>query len=209
MTHKEKIITVLLSIFILSAFFTGCVKTPAENASKALTDYISVKELSSEQKEIVDLLSVRDKIELYDFSAEQGYTTIDFWVDIYENGELTREHIAGGTMVSDDGNALTGTAAIITSDDPGYQWTFILSMQQGGRSSHTSETIPKYENRGSGYMTIQEPVEIENGKEIVLSATVFDKNGAIKAIGDLQELNATDKLKDYSYAHIIKCKFTR
>jgi hypothetical protein len=201
----------MLSLFVLLTFLTGCDKTPVDNIPKEIIsdNYISVKELSSEQKEIVDLLSARDKVELYDFSAEEGYTTIDFWVDIYENGELTREHIAGGITVSDDGNALVGTAAFVISDAPGYQWTFILSMQQGGKSSYISETIPKYENRGSGYMTIQQPIEIENGKEIILSATVFDKNGAIRAIGNLQELDATDNLKDYSYAHIIKCKFTK
>lgn len=201
----------ILSLFAMLTFFTGCVKTQVENIPTEIIpdNCISVKELSSEQEEIVDLLSTRDRIEMYDFSTEEGYTTIDFWVDIYENGELSRERIAGGTMGSDDGNALIGTAAFVISDDPGYQWTFILSMQQGGKSSYISETIPKHENRGSGYMTIQQPIEIENGKEIILSATVFDKNGAIRTIGNLQELDATDNLKNYSYAHIIKCKFTK
>ncbi len=167
------------------------------------------KELTEDQKEIVDLLSMptKQEIMIFTYHADAKYTDVEAWVEIYREGELIDPHGGGIHMIGDGDKAQTGELAIVITQNPDFQWTFIVS-KNGSQVTSTGESGQHMDAMGRAYGPILDPVAIEDGKEIILYTSVFSSDGSMQVF-DAQILQEEpERLKEYDYAHIIKCKFS-
>ncbi len=196
----RRIIGLLLALCLIIALFTGCAKEPVINE-------IAPKELSEEQRDIVDLLSDSSReILLYDYSAQGAYTSAEFWVEIYRDGKLS-DTVAGIKSYGDQPKAFSGQLAVSIEYRNGLRFSFV-EARDGSRISSVGEYGEIYDpSLARAYGPISAPVEIVPGKEIVLYSTLYS-NGSIRAFSDLQSY-ADDPglLAEYPYAILIKCKF--
>jgi len=193
---------VLLIFCTLLASIAGCGKAKLKN-------YIESKTLSEDQKQIVDLISTSEqKYLLFDVKTEDTYKDIDFWMEIYKSGELVDSRPVSIHMINDEDKAIDGEFAAIMDKTPDYKCTFIYSEKAGAKVNSPSELINNYGSDSYASWTIDQPVGIEDGKEIVLYATAFRQDGAYSC-PDLQSLIDLNNLKDFDYVHLIKCRFTK
>ena len=187
---------------ITLASIAGCGKAELKN-------YIASKTLSEDQKQIVDLISTSyQNYYLFDVKTEDTYKDIDFWMDIYKNGELVDSRPVSIHMINDGDKAIDGEFAAIMDKTPDCKWTFIYSEKAGGKVNSPSETIADYGFDSYASWALDQPVGIEDGKEIVLYAAAFRQDGAY-INQDLQSLIDLNNLKEFDYALLIKCKFTK
>ena len=78
----KKITFVLLAI---SFILTSC--NPTQTALHQ--DVISPANLTTEQQDLINLLSVHsNEILLFDFNTVEAYENVEFWLEVYEYGEL-------------------------------------------------------------------------------------------------------------------------
>ena len=194
---------VLLLFCIALASFSGCGKAQLKN-------YIAVKTLSEDQKQIVDLISSNERKYLFfEIKTEEAYKGIEFWMEIYKKGELVDSQPVSLRMTNDNGIALDSEFAVIINATPDYKWTFIYAGKEGGVSGHSnSEPNKNYASGINAWCTLYQPVEIEDGKEIAIYASAFNQNGKIEAF-DLSKLIDDNYLAACDYVHLIKCKFTK
>lgn len=181
---------------------TACTTEPESPSSM-----IAPKELTQDQRDIVELLSNdKQEILLFDYTTDEAYKSVEFWVEIYEDGELV-DRPSGVNSHGDEARSLNGQLVILINHDSSITWTFTTS-EDGSRVSHSGEALP-FENSdlGRSYGPISYPVEIEPGKEIVLYTSFYSADG-ITLYSDRQRYNdEPDLLSQYPYAHIIKCRF--
>ena len=201
----RRFITSSLAIFLLLALAACGSSTPtqAENT-------IGFAKLTAEQQEIMDLLSVPNTSELliFDYEAKEGLSNMEVWVEIYQNGALVERPATIGTL-ADKAIARSGRIAIIIQQNPKYQWTLSV-VENGGRSSYigTADTAINAAVYGRAYGPLEEAGSLEDGKEIILYRSLFS-SGGINAYDCKTLQDNPDLLKEYDYAHIIKCKFTK
>lgn len=201
------IFRVLFLILILPGLLVGCSKEPVREKAE---NEIRPKELTQEQNDIVKLLtSNQQEILLFDYDTKEEYKSAEVWVETYEDGTLT--DCPCSIMSSDDkAKPLHGQLAVQIHRNPNFQWT--ISMDDGGtiRTGYTSgPTNVNPDASGRAFGPINEPITIEDGKEIILYTSIFS-DGGISMYGDQQiYLEQPDRLKDYPYIHIIKCKFEK
>ena len=202
-TNLRKLNCIIVFVLVLGSF-AGCVK-----ASVHSKNVIEVKEFSEEQKQIVDLISTDEqKVLIFDFRTEDTYKNVDFWVETYKNGKLVDSRAAGTNVTYDDAKLLKGELAVTINQMPDYKWTLIYAEDKGYKGNNTSELNTNYNMVANAYCSIIQPVEIEDGKEIVLYASVFKQESKFETF-DIQNFLDTNNLKEYEYAHIIKCKFSK
>jgi hypothetical protein len=199
MARKLVCITVLLVVLVS---LCGCGKAPKNNT-------VAPKELTKDQQEIVDILSSNNAQELlfFKYRADAEYKDMDVWVEIYKDGELIDPN-AGGISMMDGLAAYSGELAIVITQNPDFQWTFIV-YDDGVHATNRSEPAPHIDSLGRMFGPILDPVTIEDGKEIILYTSVFSSDDAMRTY-DAQTLEEyPESLQDYDYAHIIKCKFSK
>ena len=202
-TNSIKLNCIIVFILFIGSF-AGCVK--GSNYSKNI---IEAKMFSEEQKQIVDLISTNEqKVLIFDFRTEDTYKNVDFWVETYNNGKLVDSRAAGTNVTYDDAKLLTGELAVTINQMPDYKWTLIYAEDKGYKGNNTSELNTNYNMVASAYCSMIQPVEIEDGKEIVLYACIFKQESKFETF-DIQNFLDTNNLKEYEYAHIIKCKFSK
>jgi len=192
------------ALCIIAICFASCTNEPITSKNE-----IAPKEMTQDQEDIVNLLSSNEQeILLFDYKTEEAYKSMEFWVEIYENGVLI-DRPSGVNLFSDEAKAFDGQLAILITQNSGFQWTFTTS-ENGGRVSHTSEPINSdYDTIGRAYGPIDEPVTIEDGKEIVLYTSIFS-SGGISTYSDQQMyIEQPELIENYPYVHIIKCRFTK
>jgi len=201
MTRKHVLVAAILVLLLL---FYGC----GRPVSKQNT--IAPKALTEDQQEIVDLLSSNDKQELLFFSyqVDAEYSTMDVWAEVYKDGELVEPH-AGGISMMEPQDRFQGDLAIVITQNPDFQWTFVVK-QGGSKATSTGQSdLPIDAMGGRAYGPILEPVYIEDGREIILYTSLFSSDGSLNAY-DAQTLEEEpDLLKEYDYAQIIKCRFSK
>ncbi|MDF2611045.1 MAG: hypothetical protein K0R92_2519 [Lachnospiraceae bacterium] len=203
--NYKNLTCLILLINIILVSFGGC-----ENTTAQLNNYIDAKNLTQEQKQVVELISTdKFQIIMFDFTTEEIYKTRDFWIETYKRGELIDSRAAGITTMNDNGEALSGEIAVTINQTPEYQWTFIYTEKNGTKASNISEFNSNYVSGVNAYYIINHPIEIEDGEEIVLYASLFNKDGKIHDIDNLQNLVDKNYLEEYEYAHIIKCRFLK
>ena len=173
-----------------------------------LENEIAFASLTAEQQAVVDLLSAPNlEMLIFDFNANEAYRGIELWVETYKDGELV-DRPAEVNIFSDNEKSWAGQFAIVINRNPYYQWTLSI-VENGARYSHASTkeiTVEPAAARASG--TIDTPVRIEDGKEIIIYQSLFSM-GSIRAY-DCQTLQERPELlDDYLYSHLIKCKFTK
>lgn len=198
----KKSLCVLGAICIFAVVLTACTSEP--NSPKNL---VSPKELTQDQQDIVDLLSSdNQEILLFDYKTEGAYKSMEFWVEIYENGELI-DRPSGINSYSDEANPLDGQLAVLINHDTEVIWTFTAS-ENGSRISNTGEIAAIDSNGlGRGYGQISDPVEIEPGKEIVLYTSIYSASGITSFSDQQRYVEELELLSQYPYVHIIKCRF--
>ena len=112
----KKFIPILLAIAMLAAL-TSC------NSEKIVSpqNAVSPANLTADQQEIIELLSVPNtqEIMLFDFNTEEAYSRLDIWVEFYENGELIGQRGSLGTYL-DSPETLDGRMMIMINKN---QWT--------------------------------------------------------------------------------------
>ncbi len=197
-------------VCILFALTLGSLYWYTTTTKKVPGNTIQSMQLTDEQKRIVDLLKYdKSDIELFSYKSEEQYKEIRVWVEVYKDGVLQSDHGGDLTIMPMEGRKTEGNLAILISKEPDFRWTIVLEAEEGGKITTTSEPCPYYSN-SYAYGPINEPLTIEAGKEIVLYTALFqgDNNGLLM-FGDAQEfVTNPDLVKDYAFAHIIKCKFT-
>ncbi len=192
----------ILFVICLMICTAGCLQ---EKETKPKNEIASVN-LSQEQKDIVNLLSYAGEQNLlfFDFKTEQPIKSADFWVEIYENGELI-DKPAGVSTVIDEAKPVEGKFAVLTTSDQSW----ILTLETDNTTiSHMSNPI-EMNNKAYAhvYGAINNPVEIEHGKEIILYSSVYS-TGNFSFYDDPQiYIEQPELLKTYPYVQLVKCKF--
>jgi len=199
----KKMLLVLLAVPLLIVLVSCGSEDPAPSSN-----IIGIASLSAEQQEILDLLSVPNSQEvlIFDFSTDDSFRRVEFWVEVYNDGELV-DRPAGLTTMLDTTGSQSGLLAVTISRNPHYRWT--LSAVSGStRSSHVSSAESKVNpSLARAIGSIDEQVVIEDRKEIILHSALFT-TGSIN-IYDHQTLQERPELlNEYLYAHIIKCMFS-
>jgi hypothetical protein len=199
----KRIVSILLVAFIL-AVLSSCNSVPPAS----LKNEIAFANLTAEQQDIVYLLSAPNlEMLIFDFNTDEPYRSMELWVEIYQAGEMI-DRPAGVNILSDNEKTRTGHFAIVVNQNPYYQWTLSI-VENGSRASQTSTNeITVDPAIACAYGPINDPVKIEDGKEIIIYSSVFTM-GNIKTF-DCQTLQEhPELLKEYLYAHIVKCKFSK
>lgn len=199
MARRHILITSILAMLII---LCGCGKSVSKH------NVIALKELTKDQREIVDLLSIPSKQEilLFSYDADAEYKDMDVWVEIYKDGELIEPN-AGGISMMDGIDAYNGELAIVITQDPDFQWTFIVRDESTIVSSPSEPNTNYDASFARGYGPMSGSATIEDGKEIILYTSIFSEN-SIRPIGGQDIAEEPELLRDYPYAHIIKCRFS-
>lgn len=193
----------IAAILVLLIGLCGCGKTVSKQ------NMIAPKELTEDQREIVDLLSIpsRQEILIFSYDADAEYKNMDVWVEIYKDGELIEPH-AGGISMMDPLDHFKGDLAVAITQSPDFQWTFIVS-EGGSRVTSASEYAPHMDEMGRAFGPILDPVNIEDGEEIILYTSVFSADNTMRVFDEKTLEEEPERLKEYDYAHIIKCRFSK
>jgi hypothetical protein len=202
----KKIIYSLFLVCVILAFITSCsdFKTKNKNTIQSL-------QLLPEQKKIVDLTSdIYTETQLFSYNSEEKFKKIDFWVEIYKNGKLIKNNEKGIKLQPVDSQRINGELAIKINKKNG-QWTFINIDSAGGKSSEVCKLGYILGKGPSVLGPITKPVTISQTKEIIIYSILCSKDGVmVNGIDNEQKfVNNQALLKDYGYAYLIKCKFTK
>ena len=202
----KRTVSVMLAAAALVAFALYSYSRPA-----SIKNSIAPSKLSTDQQDIIDLLLISGKQELciFDFITDKPYRGIDVWVEVYKDGEIV-ERPAGISVYGDTAEKRDGRVAIVSDENnSAYQWTLSV-LEDGGKSSHIGTTQINIEPPlARFYGAMVEPVNIEDGKEIIIYSALFSGESIVLAF-DCETLEARPELlKEYPYAHLVKCKFTQ
>jgi len=164
--------------------------------------------LSADQQQIVNLISNHgQEIILFDYSLGGAFDTMEVWVDVYHYGEFvdtfTNLHILGGTESAlDDGQLAIMINNVNRSE---YSWT----ISSGGATAWGHSWAAEADNMASAHGPINDAVPITDGEVILLYIARFTTGSSINTFGDRQHyLLNPEVLKDFTYAHLIKARFT-
>ena len=202
---KSKPLIVLLVAVVMVSLVAGCIdETPDIPHNE-----IRLADLTEEQQEIVDLLGIPNlqEVLIFDFSTEEAFSNVEFWVEVYRNGIIV-DRPAGVTTVLDEADEQSGRLAVTISKSPNFQWTLSV-ITSGTRSNHASTTEVKFDPAlATASSAIEDPVIIEDGKEIVLHKTLFT-TGSMTVYDHQTIQERPELLREYLHAQIIKCKFVK
>ena len=194
----------IAAVLILILLFSGCGKPVSRQ------NIIAPIELTEDQQEIVDLLSSNTKQELlfFTYQVDAEYRAMDVWAEVYKDGELVEAH-AGGISMLDPQDRFQGDLAIVITQNPDFQWTFVVK-EGGSKATSTGQSDLHIDAMGGrAYGPILDPVAIEDGKEIILYTSVFSSDNVLRTY-DAQTLEEEpERLQQYDYAHIIKCRLSK
>ncbi len=168
---------------------------------------IAPKELTKDQQKIVSLLNQKAEILFFDYNTIEKYKNFDVWVEVYKDGKLVSPHAAQFSMRGDGEKTWNGELAIVITHVPDFMWT-ITSRDGASSTSVESEPSPYYGTNARAYGPINEPVEIIADKGIILYTSVFSNKDTMAAYGAQEYEERPELLKEYDYAHIIKCRFS-
>lgn len=196
----KKIVCVMCITCLILVALTSCSNEPD------MKNVVAPKTLSQDQKDIVDLLSTdKQEIILFVFQTEDTYKSMAFWVEIYENGELI-DRLSGVNLDDNEAMPLDGQCAVLINHNEGMTFSFTLSTN-GVEYSTISEPVNIDRTLARGYGSIDAPVEIVPGKEIILYTSIYSADGIKSYIDQQIYIEQPELLSSYPYVQIIKCKF--
>jgi hypothetical protein len=202
----QKRIFVIAAVFILLISATGCEKE-ASVQSEEKSNEIAPVELTQDQKEIIDLIGVQQEIMLFDYSTDKTFKNSDVWVEVYKDGELVEPKAAAISLREDTAVTWDGRLAVLISQNPDFQWTLVAS-QGNSRISNKSDLSSNYGTDGRAFGPVNAPSGIEEGREIVLYTSLFTDSCSIASYDGQEYVNRPELLKEYTYVHLIKCRFS-
>ncbi len=185
----------------------GCLSACSNKPTENTQNVIESKSLTQDQKDIVYLLSNdNQEILMFDFQMEETFHKMEFWVEVYENGELI-DQPSGETLFSDELTPLNGQFAVLINHDEGIGFSFTIKTDNT-KITHSSDVINiDSSGLGRGYGPISDSVTIEPEKEIVLYTSIYS-SGSMATYSDQQiYIEEPELLDGYPYAFMIKCKF--
>ncbi|MGI5899477.1 MAG: hypothetical protein ACOX8S_06065 [Christensenellales bacterium] len=193
----KAVVLLCLAMFMLA----GCARTP-----KPVNEIWS-KELTEDQMEIVELLSSnRHEILLFDYKTEEGFRSVEFWLEVYEKGVLVSQPV-GVITFRDEAKPADGQLAVIISKGDSFQWIFTMG-EDGAKMTSSGESPRVREAFGNAYGPVSEKITITDGEEFVLYTSIYASDGI--AHSDRQRYaKQPELLAEYPYAYIIKGKFSK
>jgi len=173
---------------------------------------IALAEMTDEQRDLLNLVTFHNQqIMIFEFSTIEPFSEIELWVDIYEYGER-RERGAGFSMLGVD-RLLDGqiAASVIENREAGsFDWHLRIREGSSSAGQFSQIFIDSDGAIGRAFGSIQEPIEIEDGREIILYSMIFDSGGGIGFFGDLQiYVDAPELLEQYPIVYLLKIRFTK
>jgi len=194
---------ILLAALLLAACLAGCLQRPTK-----LENQIALKALSPEQQEIVSLIAnEKQKILLFDYNIQEAYSSVEFWVQAYENGVPADPSILTNPFDAEEG-PVDGSIAVYLNRIADAQWEFALSIG-GSKISGTVKSSTIDGTFSYAFGATSTPVTIEDGKEIVLYTEIYTNDHA-GIEGDQQRYaEQPELLSEYPYVQLIKCKFVK
>ena len=211
----KKLLISFFTVFLIGGYLTSC-----SNRAANIKNKIAPKELTDDQKDIVDLISDdKHQIFLYDFKTTELYRSVDFWVEIYVYGVFIGRP-AGVTLICEEEKLFDSQMAVRITENQGFQWTFTV-MDNGMKVSQTNskQSFIVDDTFARGCKSLEGPMDIQNGKEIILYTSIFSNMG-VALYGDQQRyiglyadqqcyIGCPELIKDYPYVQFIKCRFSK
>lgn len=204
-----KKIGLLVTYSILMIILVSCSK---EDSSRIIEDNISANQiyktnLTQDQKDILNLVGVKNDIDIFNYEIDDGFSTLTIWLEEYKNGEL---ELIRNKMVSNLFDSSEGQIAIKVDKTSNYNWV-ISHKVTGSISSSVFVTDSPFETNGqfsvsSGAMN--EPVELETDKEVVLKTFLFEDGKGVSIYNNQTYIEDPKVLKEYDYVYLLKCKFS-
>ena len=193
-------------LFIISI---SLILTFSSFASSSFENTITTLELTQDQRDIAGLLSAINATEMqvFEFNMEKEYSMLEFWVEIYENGEFIECPVKVSTNFKND-QKHNGRMGLIIDRSLRYQYQWALSVIENDiRTSQVSKMKTFIDLPIVGISGAEDtPLKIEDGREIILYKTLISHTSSVSSDVDLQE--HPELLKEYLYAHLVKCKFS-
>ena len=178
---------------------------------KSPVNVIMPSSLTAEQQDIIDLLSLPSNQELllFDFNTVESFSDLEVWVEVYQDGILVDRPAGVGAHSNTAENRSGHLAITVNLIDSNYQW--ILSVvENNGKSGHIGTTkAPTEFGLARAFGSINEAVEIEDGKEIILYSSVFSKNNFLTFYDGTTLQERPELLNEYPYTHLVKVMFTK
>lgn len=204
-----KKIGLLVTYSILMIILVSCSK---EDSSRIIEDNISANQiyktnLTQDQKDILNLVGVKNDIDIFNYEIDAGFSTLTIWLEEYKNGEL---ELIRNKMVSNLFDSSEGQIAIKVDKTSNYNWV-ISHKVTGSISSSVFVTDSPFETNGqfsvsSGAMN--EPVELETDKEVVLKTFLFEDGKGVSIYNNQTYIEDPEVLNEYDYVYLLKCKFS-
>jgi len=200
-----KVMNALLNKLIFAIFFiSGCLLGCSGSIAR-IENEISPKELTNDQKDIVNLFNANgQEILLFDYKTQETYKSVEFWVEIYEDGVFVSRS-AGLHQVSDEAKPVEGQLAVLITQNLGFQWVFSTN---GSSHANSEPYIIADDTLARAYGPINEPLAIQDGKEIVLYTSIFSY-GNIAFLEHQSYTEQPELINNYPFVQFIKCKFSK
>jgi len=198
-----------LIITFAAALIISCVAGCSADNTEIPQNTIKLSDLNADQQDIVDLVTIPNAQEvlIFDFNTEEAFNNVEFWVEIHRNGKLA-DRPAGVVTILDKADSQSGRLAVIITQKPNYRWMLSV-VTSGTRSSHASTAEFVVDSAlASASGVIEDAVTIEDGEEIILYTALFT-TGGITVYDHKTFQERPELLSEYTYAHVIKCKFTK
>jgi hypothetical protein len=211
MIKTPKFIALFLTICCMVILLLAC--------SPKVQNQIGLMDLTSDQQDIVNLLPVVDQRFLFfDFSTDESFSSMEFWVEVYEYGVSVRR-LYGLHFSKDEPRPFEGQLAIIENrenqDFGGQNFQWIFSVGEAGvglwasdRTIQTQIDIADGNFMSRAFSPLGAPVIIQDGEIIVLYVAKFS-SGGIGMIDHQRYLDQPELIAGYPYVHIIKARFSR
>lgn len=187
---------------MIALLLAGCSSSPPSAAGT-----VKLVTLTADQEKTITLLPDQHELLLFDYDSKQEYTHFDTWVEIYQKGVLVEPKIASFDMMTDEPRRFQGQLAVNISQIPDFRWQF-SAVKEGGIASGAIATSKHYSSDAAqAFGPLIESAVIEDGKEILLYARTFSPTATTKLNIKQSDLEDPEQLKNYTYVHLVKCKF--
>jgi hypothetical protein len=197
---------IIVSVAILLFVIAGSAACSI-NANNVEKNRIAPVALSTgQEKNEPFILGSRKEELLYEYKISERYNSLEAWVEVYENGVLTKRpvHLLVGENGGKEEMPRTGHLAILI--DRGHQYNFDIIVNESNIYSveHSNDSVDIIGNNEMGHaiapMLAAEP--IESGKEILLYADMYGEGAG------LIDSDVMSRLKQCPQGFLVKCKFT-
>ena len=205
--------------YVAMLFFAILMIIAISGCDSGMNNEIGLANLTTDQQDIVDLLTINNQeVLIFDYQSDSIFEFVDFWVEVHANGELV-ENLGGLSFMHcccSTGNSLNGRLSVTINNeaDRSYRWLFGASKGGGVHASSRVEFAFHTEDIGNmprSWGPTQEPIPIQDGRDIILYKTKFHSGDYVSIDGSVSFQDYIDRpelLEKYPYAIFIKARFS-